>query len=263
MIIVADNLQITDPEISPAVEGRNPEPVKNLVRALVAAGADAIDINPGPLKKDAAEVMTFLVETVQSVTSKTLLLDTTSAEAIEAGLCAAKNRAIINGFSLEPQKCNNILPLAGKFDVDIVGYVLYPDSSVPTDVDEFFAITLELIDQAQKAGVSPNQLIIDPVVAPLIWANGTAHNRALLSFLYRLDDLAGVSLRRIAGLSNLSTGHAPPEKKRLAQRTFLPMMAAAGLDMVLMQVFQADVVATAKACDMITGDKIFSWAAID
>lgn len=262
MIIVADNLQVIDPSVSEAVDQRNPDPIKRLVRSCVSAGADAIDINPGPLKKNAAEIMTFLVETVQSVTPKPLLLDTTSAEAIEAGLLASKNKAVINGFSLEPQKCLAILPLAKAFDVDIIAYVLYPDSAVPTDEGGFFEITMELIDRAQNAGVPLNRLIIDPVVAPLIWADGAAHNRSLLSFLHRLDDLAGLPVRRIAGLSNLTTGRAPKEKKRLAQRTFLPMMAAAGLDMILMQVFNEDIVRTARACDAMTGEKIFSWAAL-
>ena len=262
MIIVADNLTITNPVISDAIAGRDPKPIANMVRACVAAGADAIDINPGPLKKNAAEIMTFLVETVQAATTTPLLLDTTSAEAIGAGLAAARNRIIINGFSLEPQKCRDILPLAKTFGVDIIGYILRPDSSVPTEAAEFFEIALELIEAAQKAGVAIDRLIIDPVVAPLIWDNGAAHNRALLSFLSRREDLAGAPLRSIAGLSNLSAGRAPAEKKRLVQKTFLPMMAAVGLDMVLMDVFQADVTAAAKACDLITGEKIFSWAAI-
>ena len=263
MIIVADNLTITHPDVSGAIAAGDPELIRSLVMACVDAGAGAIDINPGPLTKNAAEIMTFLVETVQAVTAKPILLDTTSAEGVAAGLSAAKNRVIINGFSLEPQKCENILPLARQFDVDIIGYVLRPDSSVPTDEAEFYEITLSLLEVSQKAGVSHERLIIDPVVAPLIWENGAAHNRALLSFLHRLDDLAGTRLRRIAGLSNLSAGPAPKRKKQLLQRAFLPMMAAAGLDMVLMDVFQKDGMATARACGLITGEKIFSWATID
>ncbi len=264
MIIAADNLQVTNPVVAGAISSRNPEPLEKLVKACIEAGADAIDINPGPLKKNAAEIMTFLVQTVRGVTPNTILLDTTSAPAIEAGLAAAEGRAIVNGFSLEPEKLAHILPLAKRFDADIIGYVLYPDSRVPTDEAEFFEITLELLAEAEKAGINPGKLILDPVVAPLIWENGVDHNRSLLSFLGRLPELAGYPLRSVAGLSNLTTGRgASAEKKRLAERTFLPMMAAAGLSMVLMQVFHKEVVDTARACDaMISSRTIFSWASL-
>lgn len=264
MIIVADNLQVTNPDVAEAISSRNPEPLEKRVKACIEAGADAIDINPGPLKKNAGEIMTFLVQTVRGVTANTILLDTTSAPAIEAGLAAAKGRAVINGFSLEPEKLAHILPLAKRFDADIIGYVLYPDSRVPTDEAEFMEITLELLAEAEKAGINPEKLIIDPVVAPLIWENGVAHNRSLLSFLGRLPDLAGYPLRSVAGLSNLTTGRgASMEKKRLAERTFLPMMAAAGLSLVLMQVFHKEVVDTARVCEALTSARtIFSWSSL-
>jgi 5-methyltetrahydrofolate corrinoid/iron sulfur protein methyltransferase len=260
MIIIADNLQITDPAVARSIEERNPEFIEKLVRSCEAAGADAMDINPGPSKKDAAAIMRFLVETVQNTTAKPILLDTTSAAAIEAGLIASKNKTIINGFSLEPSKCADILPLAKRFDTDIIGYLLYPDSRVPTDQDEFFSIALELISEIEKAGIGKDKLIIDPVVAPLIWENGKAHNRSLLVFISRLHELVGFPIRTVAGLSNLTTGSAAREKKRLAERTFLPMMAASGLDMVLMQVFHTQTMHTAKACNALTGEDIFSWA---
>ena len=263
MLLIADNLQITNKEIAQSITDRNPEPIKKLILAAVAAGADAIDINPGPLPKHAAEIITFLVNTVQSVTRKPILLDTTNAAAIEAGLVASKNKVIINGFSLEASKCADILPLAKIFDVDIIGYLLYPDNRVPTEESDFFGIALELLAETEKAGIPPERLIIDPVVAPLIWENGIAHNLSMLSFLARLHELAGFPIRSIAGLSNLTSGgHAPREKKRLAEHAFLSMMAAAGLDMVLLQIFHEDTVRTARICEAITGGKIFSWASL-
>lgn len=263
MLLIADNLQVTNKAIAQSIADRNPEPIKKLIRTAVAAGADAIDINPGPLPKNGAEIVTFLVNTVQSITRKPILLDTTNAAAIEAGLIASKNKMIINGFSLEASKCADILPLSKTFDVDIIGYLLYPDNRVPTDESDFFGIALELLGEMEKANISPERLIVDPVVAPLIWENGIAHNRSLISFLGRLHDLAGFPIRSIAGLSNLTTGgHATREKKRLAERTFLPMLAAAGLDMVLLQIFHEDTVQTARVCEVITGGQIFSWASL-
>ncbi|MCP4714591.1 MAG: hypothetical protein GY868_05685 [Deltaproteobacteria bacterium] len=50
MLLVADNLQITNPAIADALGHQNPQPIHEMIKACVTAGA--IDINPGPLSRD-------------------------------------------------------------------------------------------------------------------------------------------------------------------------------------------------------------------
>lgn len=262
MLLVADNLQITSRPIEQAINSRDPGPIGDLVRRCVAAGAQAIDINPGPLKKDPEVKMAFLVKTVQSVTDLPLLLDTTNPSALAAGLGASKNRAIINGFSLEPQKIETILPLAKIFDADIIGFLLDAHSRVPVDAPDCLAVAGELLDAATRAGVVPARLIIDPVVAPLMWENGARHNRAVISVIGMLADLFGFPVRTIAGISNLTTGPGPKEKKRVMEAGFLAMLAGAGLSMALVNIFHDRTAACARACDQLLKSDIFSWEEI-
>ncbi len=262
MIIVADNLQITDPAIDHAVREENPAPIRELVKACEMAGAHAIDINSGPLSKEPEKRMTFLVETVQSVTNLPLFIDTANPDAMAAGLSVCQNRAVINGFSLEPKKLDAILPLAAAHDADIIGYLLYPDSHVPPDAAERLAIAVEIHAACAGAGLDPARLIIDPIIAPLAWADGTTQNTEILALLRQLPDLLGYPVRTIGGLSNLTTGPAPREKKRLMERTYLPMLAASGLSFVLMNVLHRRSIETAKACNALTAGGIFSWASL-
>ena len=104
MLIVADNLNVMHPVIARALERLDPEPIRRLVQRCVDAGAQALDINTGPLQRRPLEKMTFLVETVQSVTDLPLVLDTVNPEAMQAGLAACAGPVTINGFSLEPVK---------------------------------------------------------------------------------------------------------------------------------------------------------------
>jgi 5-methyltetrahydrofolate corrinoid/iron sulfur protein methyltransferase len=69
-----------------------------------------------------------------------LVLDTTNPLALDAGLAVRDGPSIINGFSMEPHKLDRILPLAAKYDADIVGYLLDPKSQVPTEPDEMMAL---------------------------------------------------------------------------------------------------------------------------
>jgi len=259
MILVSDNLHIIDQRIYHAVEDMNPEPIREMVQRAVSAGAEAVDINCGPLLHEPERKMTLLVETVQSVTDLPALLDTTNPKALEAGLKVSRNQTIINGFSLEPAKLENILPLAKKYDVDIIGYLLYPNSHVPPDEAERLNIAVEVYTAFQQAGIPDERLIIDPIIAPVIWENGHLQDMEILSVLGHLPEVLGFPVRTIAGISNLTTGQGPRDKKLLLERTYLPMLASAGLSMALMNVFHEESVRTAQACQVLADDKIFTW----
>ena len=262
MLLVADNLQITNPVFQRAVADRNAAPIRDCVRRCVAAGAEAIDINAGPLTKEPARRMTFLVETVQDATDRPLYLDTTNAVALRAGLEVCRNRAVINGVSPEPEKLERILPLAKEFEVDLIGYLLYPNGQVPKTAEERLAVATELFAEIERAGIPPERVILDPVVPPLMWEDGTEQAMAFLETIRTLPDLLGFPVRTIAGLSNLTTGRGPREKKLLVERTYLAMLAANGLSQVLMNVFHEGTIRVVRTCEILKTSKIFTWEAI-
>jgi 5-methyltetrahydrofolate corrinoid/iron sulfur protein methyltransferase len=191
MMLVADNIQITRAVIENAVRETAPEPIQAMVRECEAAGAQAIDINSGPLSRDPEKKMSFLVRAVQDVSDLPVFIDTANPVALEAGLRANRKTAVINGFSLEPAKVEAILPLAKTYDTDIVGYLLYPDSHVPKDASERLAVAVQLFEASEKAGVDRDRLIIDPIVAPILWPDGNFQNMEILTVIRTLPDLLG------------------------------------------------------------------------
>lgn len=263
MQIAADNLHVINPAIADALAHCVPEPIYDLVRRCEQAGAQIIDINSGPLKREPQKHFTFLVEAVQAVTRLPLMLDTTNPEALEAGLRVCRQKPIINGFSLEPVKLERILPLAKQYDVDIIGFLLDSKSQVPIEKEEMMALAVALFEAYTTAGLDPDRLIIDPIIAPLAWDSGRRHNQSVLSLVQNLTDLLGTPVRTIAGLSNLASGAIPANRKIALEQAYLPMLAAAGLDIVLLNVFHGPTVQMSRTCDTLLGDKIFSWAEID
>lgn len=259
MIIVADNLHVINPKIASALADFDPEPIREMAVTCRNAGAQAMDINSGPLPKTPEKHFSFLVETVQKSCDLPLILDTTNPAALEAGLKVCRQPAVINGFSLEPSKIERILPLAARYDTDIIGYLLGPNSQVPIEAEEMMAMAVEIFDTFLKTGLPSQRLIIDPVIAPLSWDNGIQHNQAVLQVIRRLPDLLGTPVRTIAGVSNLASGAMPVSKKIELERAFLPMLAAAGLDMALLNVLHASTVQTIKTCGSLLDDRIFAW----
>jgi cobalamin-dependent methionine synthase I len=145
MLLVADNIRITNKRIERAVNELNPAPIQEMARRFEAAGADAMDINSGPLSREPVKQMISLVEAVQAVSD---------------------------------------LPI-------------------------------------------PNFL--------------------------------GFHVSAIAGLSNMTSGQGDKEKKRLLESVYLPMLAASGLSMALLNMFHEKTVRIARACNALINQKIFSW----
>ena len=152
-----------------------------------------------------------------------------------------------------------MLPLAVSAETEIVGYLLTAQSQVPVTLDERMEIAVALYQTARDAGLPPEQLIIDPVVVPLTWDDGLRRNRETLALIRQLPDLIGGPVKTIAGLSNLTSGAPDRRRRTLLQSTYLPMLAAAGLDMALMDVTASDTLAVARASTLLCEDPIFAW----
>ena len=85
------------------------------------------------------------------------------------------------------------------------------------------------------------------------------HAREVLTVIRNLPDLLNYNVRTIAGISNLTTGEGERSKKQILEQCYVSMLAEAGLDMALMNVFHKETVNTIKAGNALISDKIFSW----
>jgi len=259
MRLIADNLRITQKAVEIAVAGKDPLPLQAMAKRCEMAGADGIDINSGPLYRDPESRMAFMVEAVQKVTPLPLILDTSNPKALKAGLLASKTPVTLNGLSLEPSKLEHILPLAVAHQSDLVCYLLYPNGHIPPNSIERLNVAVLLYQKCLEAGVEPDRMIIDPVLVPLSWQDGLFQAREVLTVIKTLPDLLGFPVRTIAGLSNLTAGARDPIKKHLAEQTYLPMLASAGLSMILMNVLHAESVRVARMCRLFSLESIFTW----
>jgi len=260
--LIADNIRITKSSIQNALIKNDPLPIQTLAACCAQKGAHGIDINTGPLGKDPEAAMIFFVRAVEQVTDLPLFIDTTNPVAMAAGLAAARNKTIINGVSLEPAKLETILPLAKRYKNDVIGFLLYPDSRVPKTSSERFEIALELLSRIEEGGVEKERVIIDPVVPPLSWDDGLFRARELLKTIPMLPELLGFPVRTMAGLSNLTTGMRDKFRKTLVETAYLSMLAAAGLDYLLLDILNPDTRSAARAATMLTREEIFSWESL-
>ena len=108
MKIAADNITSTNPTVMRAMDGLDPDPIRDLARRLADTGPDFIDVNPGYLSKKKLDRMAFLVEAVSSVTDETLILDSPQTEVLKAGLSASPKLPVLSALTMEPVTTSRI-----------------------------------------------------------------------------------------------------------------------------------------------------------
>ena len=200
IVTIAESINIMSKTIGPAMRERNAEPVQQMAIAEAQAGAAYLDVNIGPAKKDGAEMMKWLVETIHAVVDLPLSLDTTNIEAMEAGLKEHKKggRPIVNSVSCQSDRIDRGLQLVKQYDAIMVG-LLWGNDGMPRDANERAALAVDLIYKANELGIPNEDILIDPIVTPV---KGEINQvKACVEFMAMLPDLAP-GCKSNVGLSN-------------------------------------------------------------
>jgi 5-methyltetrahydrofolate corrinoid/iron sulfur protein methyltransferase len=241
MILVAESLNIMSQTLGPAMRERNAGPVREMAKAQADAGADYIDINIGPARRNGDELMNWVVSTVQEVTDLPLSLDTTNPVAMEAGLKICNKPALINSISLQPNRLESELPMVPKYDADMIG-LLWGVDGMPRDANERCMHAVDIVYRASEVGIAPERIWIDPIASPVSVEINQV--KACVEFMTMLADIAP-GCKSIVGLSNVSNG-TPAELRGMLNRTYMVMLMRYGLYSAIVDVFDQELVKIAK-----------------
>ena len=227
MIIIGENIHVIAQAVSTAMRERNAKVIQDLTKAQTEAGADYIDLNVGPMKKDTEETMQWLVSTVQGATDLQLSIDTLNPVAMEAGLKACQKRPLLNSASGKTTSKEQMLPLAKKYNCNVVISVM-TDKGMPPDVESKVDSIMGTVEYANELGIPNEDIWVDPILLPISTAGeGQRFTVLNLEFIKILGDvLPGV--KSTVGLSNTSNG-VPDQLRPLLNRTYLVMLGRNGL----------------------------------
>jgi len=227
MIIIGENIHVIAGAVNQAIKVRDSNPIQDLARGQVQAGADYLDLNLGPLTKNPQETIQWAISTVQDVTDLPLSLDTMNPIAMEAGLSLCSKGSLINSASGKKDSKEQMLPLAKKYDCDVVVSVIN-DSGMPPDVEMKTESIMDTVAYANELGIPNEDIWVDPIVLPVSTAGeGQWFAQASLEFIKIISEVLP-GIKSTVGLSNISNG-APKELRPLLNRTYLVMLQRYGL----------------------------------
>jgi 5-methyltetrahydrofolate corrinoid/iron sulfur protein methyltransferase len=245
MILFGESLNVISKVIGKAYRERDPKPIQEECLEQKKLGMDYIDINLGPAKKDGHELMPWVCQVVQEVVpDMPLLLDTSNIAAIEEGLKVLKPASkphIVNSIMARPERYTVMLPMAAKYEADIVALMWGPDG-LPRDENERAALCVELLYAANEAGIPNEKIWVDGIVTPVNIQQ--AQCVSLLNFQMMLEDIAPGAMST-CGLSNISNG-PPVHLRPILNNTYMIMLERYGMKAVIADPLDAELIAVAK-----------------
>lgn len=192
----------------------------------VKAGATILDVNMGVGGINQPAMMAKAVKEIARITDAPLSIDTSDAEALEAGLKNFPGRALINSVSFEPERLEKFLPLAKRYGAAILILPL-TEHGVPKNSTERVAVAKKIIAAAKNFGLTDGDFLLDALVMTI-----SADKDACLEVLNTLKLYREqFDLPTTMGLSNISFGLP---NRPIINSTFFAMCLAAGLDAPIM-----------------------------
>jgi len=206
-----------------------------MAREQVGEGAHVLDVCVDYTGADGVANATELVSRLATQSSLPLMLDSTEADVIEAGLARLAGRAIVNSVNLEDgdgpgTRLDRFLRLAKEFGAAVVATCIDTDGQARTADWKVRAAKAIVQLATERYGLQPSDILIDPLALPL--STGMEESRRdgieTLEAIRRIKaELPGVFT--ILGLSNVSFGLNPAARVVL-NSVFLEEARAAGLD---------------------------------
>jgi len=214
---IAESINVMSKTLGPAMKNRDPKPIQEMAIKQQERGADALDLNIGPARKEGDKLMEWMVKIVEEVSDLPLSLDTTNPIAMEAGLKAVtKARPIINSISLQPERMEVMLPMVTKYNAQMIA-LLWGKEGMPRDTNERALMATELVYAANQAGIPNEDIYIDPIVSPVSVEINQVISCA--EFMSMVADIAP-GAKTVVGLSNISNG-TPDHLRGILNRTYM------------------------------------------
>lgn len=231
MYIIGENIHIISDKVKDALAARDAKFFQTLAVKQVEAGAQALDLNMGPRKRDWEEVFPWIVETVEAVVDVPLSFDSTNIKGIEAGLKkVTKAQPIINSTSADPERLEKVPLLAKEYNTKLIALTM-GKGMIPVTADERVSIAMEkIIPRMLEIDFPITDLIIDPLV--LTVSGCQEYCPELIEAIRTLQVVWDPAPMISVGLSNVSN-QVPLENRPLIHEVYCAMLMGVDLQVMI------------------------------
>ena len=227
MILIGENIHIISKTVREALEKKDENFVKNLIK--IQENMDCLDFNIGPAKNNLENIFEWLI----SLSNKPISFDSTNTNAIKNGILTVHNpsQCFINSTSKDAERLETLTDLTAETNCNLIALALSKETGIPKTADGRLEIVFEIYEKCKEKEIESSKIYFDQLVLPINVDQSQATEA--LNTIQMIKESFEPKVNTVIGLSNISNG-APKNIRPLINRVFGAMAYGAGLDAVIM-----------------------------
>lgn len=255
MIILGEKINTVNPKVADALKRKDKAFFQNLALSQAESGVvDVVDVNVGSDPQKEPDNMRWAVSCIEEVLEGKvpLSIDSSGPETIVAGIEKITNKegVFLNSITLEESRHKDLLPLAKEFDLNIIALPI-EGGGIPQSSDERLRLAKRIVILVDDYGIDLSKLFIDCIVEPV----SLSCDKALIS----LDTVRKIKkhipvVKTFICLAAISFGLPG---RRLINRHFLSLLIREGIDSVILDPLDKEVINTLYTTNLLLGNDEF------
>ena len=247
MIIIGEKINGAIPKVAEAIKNRDGAYISNLAKEQETAGADYLDVCAGTSPAEEYDALCWMIDVVQNSAAIPICIDSPDPRTLHKIFPKLLLPGLVNSVSMEGEKCEVLLPILCDAPEWGVIALCCDNKGIASSKEEKTRIAFSIIEKAAEYGISPDRMHIDPLVLSLPAVNDSALHfcEAAVEIKARYPEI-----KITAALSNISYGMPA---RGVVNRSFLTLAMHAGLDSVIADPLNRDVIGAIYATEALLG----------
>lgn len=251
MILIGERINTGFKDIKAAVINKDGDVIKEWAKKQTDAKATYLDVNLGAVSNK-PEDLCWMIEQVQSVVDTPISIDNNKPLMLKEAIPVCKKPPLVNSTTAVEEKMNELFPIVAEYKASIIGLVM-DETGSPKSLDQRIEVAGKIFAKIMDFGIEPEQLFLDPIVMPLKFMQDQASQvlKAASQFTLFSDPPCHI----VCGLSNISNGST---QKSLINRTFASMLIGSGLDAVICDVTDDELINSILTAELVMNRSIYA-----
>ncbi len=236
LMIIGQDMHIMNSELVRAVERQDGTSLAAIAEKQVAAGAEGLDLNFGLSKKNYGRFH-WAVKVIREAVDVPLFISSHVLSHVKI-LDELRGRVTVNSVTADQATLAAAMETAKEYGTGLVVLLVRPGLT-PFTADERLQIAADVLESAARVGFPLPDLYLDPLFHlrpdPVSWqlSRGMPDVDSVLETIEMLPQLTEEKVSTVVALAGASQFLPRAERSGLHHR-LLPLLAAAGLDAVIM-----------------------------
>lgn len=256
MIFIGERINAGFKDIKAAIENKDGSVIKKWARKQTDAKATYLDINLGTASNK-PEDLCWMIEQVQEEVDTLISIDNNKVEMIKEAVPVCKKPPLVNSVPAIDEKMDALFPIIAKAGASFIGLVM-DEAGSPKNADKRAENAGKIFAKSMEYGIEADQIFMDPIIMPLKFMQ--EQSREILTGASQILLLSDPPCHIVGGLSNISNG---TKQKKLINRIFATMLVANGLDAVICDVTDEELVNSILTAELIMNKSIYADSYIE